>query len=107
MINIKIVYVVKEFSTNYETTDKYQLISLGEMPINVFNVGIFFRKFFDDSKDYYDLIVKEHQFQNLTMDTKPGTAYRTGIYLTKVEEVGDEIKFKLLRCSTNLGPTDN
>jgi hypothetical protein len=115
IINIKIINVVEELSNNYELIDIYQLISLGEVPINMFNVGVFFRKFFNSDKDYYNSITNEHQFQTLGMGHKPGVAYRKGIYLTKVDEIElikgqscDEIKFKLLRCSTNLnGPTDN
>jgi hypothetical protein len=106
--HIKIINIIRELSTNYEMRDKYQLINLGEVPINMFNVGIYFRNFFNSVKDYYDSVVNEHKFQLLSITNKPGTAYRTGIYLTKVEEDNDELKFKLLRCSTNLdGPTDN
>lgn len=33
---------------------------------------------------------------------------RKGIYITKIDGFDGEIKFKLLRCSSNLkGPTDN
>ncbi|MCU0683449.1 MAG: alpha-ketoglutarate-dependent dioxygenase AlkB [Polyangiaceae bacterium] len=50
----------------------------------------------------------EHTFQSLTESTKPGTAHRTGLYLTSVRKERDELHFRLLRCSTNLaGPTDN
>ncbi len=106
--NIKIINVIKELSSNYENTEKYQLINLGEVPINMYNVGVYFRKFFNSEKDYYNLIVNEHQFQSLTESNKPGNAFRKGIYLTRVEDNYNEIKFKLLRCSTNLdGPTDN
>src|SRR6185369_16017351 len=35
-------------------------------------------------------------------------AHRTGIYLTPVSQHGDELHFRLLRCSTNLsGPTES
>ncbi|MFV2173606.1 hypothetical protein, partial [Actinomadura sp. LOL_011] len=46
--------------------------------------------------------------QSLTESNKPGTAHRSGIYLTPVTRDGDELHFRLLRCSTNLsGPTES
>lgn len=107
----KNIFVVKEFSTDYTLdSQKYKVISSGQVPINVNNVGVLFRNFFYSGKDYFNLITNEHKFQALTESNKPGTAFRSGIYLTKVQEDAnnDEIKFKLLRCSSNLsGPTDN
>lgn len=100
------IRVIEELSTNYDLSSVTE-ISLGEVPINIFNVGVYFRKLFS-GKDYYNAINSEHEFQALQLSDKPGVAFRKGIYLTHVEESGDEIKFKLLRCSTNLnGPTDN
>lgn len=102
----KTFLVIKELSYNYDE-NMIDMINLGEVPINVYNVGVLFRKLFND-KDYFELLTKEHQFQKLTESNKPGTSYRNGIYITKVEENGDEVNFNLLRCSTNLdGPTDN
>lgn len=76
--------------------------------VNVHNVGVFFPRFFDETEDYYNRITSEHEFQTLGMGNREGVAFRKGIYLTRVEENGDELYFKLLRCSTNLdGPTDN
>lgn len=105
---MKLVYVIKELSHNYEKfTPMINLITLGQVPININNVGVLFRKFFDDKK-YFDDLSKEHQFQSLTESNKLGKSYRKGIYITKVEESKDEVNFNLLRCSTNLdGPTDN
>lgn len=104
---IDVVQIVQELSKNYDLTN-YQRITIGEIPINIFNVGIFFRKLFNSSKDYYREITLEHEFQRLGMSDKPGQAYRNGIYLTHVKESEKGINFKLLRCSTNLhGPTDN
>src|SRR5690606_23013798 len=58
--------------------------------------------------DYFRQIQAEHAFQSLTESNKPGTAHRTGIYLTPVERAGDELHFRLLRCSSNFsGPTEN
>jgi hypothetical protein len=70
-------------------------------------VGVLYPRFFDD-RDYFRLITSEHGFQTLTESVKPSKARRTGIYLTPVTEDGDELRFRLLRCSTNLsGPTEN
>lgn len=75
---------------------------------NIYNVGYFFKNFFDSEQDYFNLIENSHHFQSLTESNKSGSAYRKGIYLTKVEKNNDHVKFNLLRCSTNLdGPTDN
>ncbi len=105
------VYVIKELSRNYQLFHTSSIITLGEVPINIHNVGVYFRKFFR-GKDYYESITSEHKFQDLGMSGSQGKAYRKGIYLTKVEQTtfdnNEEVKFKLLRCSTNLnGPTDN
>lgn len=108
-IKNKIIFVVKEFSSNYDNNStKYKVISSLTVPINIHTVGVFFRKFFDIGNDYFDLISNEHQFQTLTESNKVTNAFRKGIYLTKVTENNGEFKFKLLRCSSNLnGPTDN
>ncbi len=104
----KIFHVIKELSCNYDVNDKITIITLGEVPINVHNVGLFFRNFFNSNKKYFESVSEEHQFQSLTESNKPGTSYRKGLYLTKVEEKDGIINFNLLRCSTNLdGPTDN
>jgi hypothetical protein len=69
---------------------------------------VYYRCFFDPEVDYVERIRGEHTFQSLTESTKPGTAHRTGIYLTPVRQERDALHFRLLRCSTNLsGPTDN
>ncbi|WP_228566464.1 hypothetical protein [Nocardia sp. SYP-A9097] len=71
-------------------------------------VGVFYRRFFDLGADHFGRIHAEHAFQSLTESTKPGTAHRSGIYLTPVTRRGGELHFRLLRCSTNLsGPTEN
>ena len=106
--NINIVnencYVIKELSYNYEN---HNMIDTGKVPINVYNVGVYFRNFFDNKK-YFELLTTEHQFKTLTESNKAGIALRKGIYLTKVEQIDDKINFNLLRCSTNFNsPTDN
>jgi hypothetical protein len=124
-IDHKAIYVIKELSNNYDICESYEIISLGMVPINIHNVGIYFRNFFErlahpphimfedsdsnaDSKDYFNLIKNEHEFQILTESNKPNNAFRKGIYLSKVENVNDELRYNLLRCSSNLsGATDN
>lgn len=102
------VYVIKQLSNNYNMTT-YNIIDIGEVPINIHNVGIYFRNIFNSNdKDYFNSIKTSHEFQSLTESNKPNSAFRTGIYLTKVEKRDAELKFNLLRCSSNLnGPTDN
>lgn len=102
------IYVIEDLSFNYQQI-ACNLILSGEVPININNVGIFFREFFNDkNKDYFNLISTEHKFQSLTESNKGGSSYRTGIYITPVNLNDGEIKFNLLRCSTNFdGPTEN
>lgn len=100
------INIITELSTNYD--NKYNLINIGEVPINIHNVGILFKQFYNTDKDYFKLLSEEHKFQSLTESNKVGVSYRKGLYITKVEEENDMIKFNLLRCSTNLdGSTDN
>lgn len=86
----------------------WPVVGLGRVPIRVHGLGVYYRCFFGPDVDYVDRIRGEHTFQSLTESTKPGTAHRTGIYLTPVRAEGDALHFRLLRCSTNLsGPTDD
>lgn len=105
-------YIIKELSTIpenlTENMEDLNLIAVGEVPINIGNMGIYFRNFFNDSNDFFNLINTEHLFQTITDSDKTSNAYRTGIYLTDVYEEANDIHFKLLRCSSNLsGPTEN
>lgn len=101
--NIK--YVVKEYSNNYDVP-VYIPITSGQVPINVNNCGVYFRNLF--SKDYFNLLKTEHQFQALTESNKATNAFRKGIYLSHVTQDDSGTTFNLLRCSSNLdGPTDN
>jgi hypothetical protein len=78
------------------------------VPINVNNVGVYFRNCFATNRDHFNLISTEHQFQQLTESTKESKAFRTGIYITKVSQTEEGRSFNLLRCSSNFtGPTDN
>jgi hypothetical protein len=112
--------VVKEYSTNYETLASHvRLVDAGLVPINFFNVGVFFRRFFSPQKNYFNAIEAEvsvqffsllslsvsrsdfleaclvlelcsqHEFQLLTESNKAGIALRKGIYLTNVEKLDD------------------
>lgn len=105
------IFIVKELSHGYVESDdgtSWPLVSMGQLPIRVHGVGVYYRRFFDLDIDYFNRICSEHTFQSLTESTKPGTARRTGIYLTPVQEDGEALHFRLLRCSTNLsGPTEN
>ncbi len=106
----QIIYVVPDMSYNYLTCNyKCKFIDIGEIPINIYGLGIFFRNFFTTNKNYYNSIQDEHKFNILTESNKPSESYRKGIYITNVEiNNNNEIKYNLLRCSTNMnGPTDN
>ncbi|WP_406346949.1 hypothetical protein [Streptomyces sp. NBC_00648] len=104
------VLVIRELSHGYhEDVDKpWTLVDIGRVPVRVHGVGVYYRRFFGLGADHFGRIRAEHAFQSLTESTKPGTAHRSGIYLTPVTRNGDELHFRLLRCSTNLsGPTEN
>ena len=104
------VLVIREGSDNDATGDlaPWPVVSLGRAPISIHGLGVYYRCFFDPEVDHAPRIRGEHTFQSLTESTKPGTAHRTGIYLSPVRQERDGLHFHLLRCSTNLsGPTDN
>ncbi|MEV5895049.1 hypothetical protein [Nonomuraea fuscirosea] len=104
------VLVVRDLSYGYdeEAHRPWRPVDLGQVPVGVHGVGVYYRRFFDPGSDHFTRICSEHAFQSLTESTKPGTAHRTGIYLTPVTRDGDDLHFRLLRCSTNLsGPTEN
>jgi hypothetical protein len=104
------VMVIREGSDGDAEGDlaPWPVVGLGRVPIHVHGLGVYYRCFFDPEVDYLGRVRDEHAFQSLTESTKPGTAHRTGIYLTPVRKEQGELHFRLLRCSTNLaGPTDN
>ncbi len=102
------ILVIRECSHGHEAGVPWPVVGLGRVPIDVHGLGVYYRRFFDTDVDHVARILGEHTFQSLTESTKPGTAHRTGIYLTRVEKQQDALHFRLLRCSTNLsGPTDN
>ncbi|WP_028889681.1 hypothetical protein [Tenacibaculum ovolyticum] len=107
------VFIIKDLSSNYEnlTNDNFHLIQLGQVPINIHNAGVFYRRYFD-TDNFFSNIESEHKFQNLTESNKQSTALRKGIYLSNVikqkKDKTESLHFHLLRCSSNLtGPTDN
>ncbi|MFF9473499.1 hypothetical protein ACF1E9_12855 [Streptomyces roseolus] len=103
------VFVVREASSGHGDGPHPPrvLIDPGRVPLRVHGVGVHYPRFFDPEVDHFGRIRAEHAFQSLTESTKPGTAHRSGIYLTPVTRVGDDLHFRLLRCSTNLsGPTE-
>ncbi|MER5864388.1 hypothetical protein [Kitasatospora sp. NPDC002040] len=103
------VFVVRELSHSHreEVRPGWTPIGLGRVPVRVHGAGVYYPRFFDPGADHFGRIRAEHTFQSLTESTKPGTAHRSGIYLTPVTRSGDELHFRLLRCSTNLsGPTE-
>jgi len=104
--NNKKIFVIKELSHNYSFNNN--LIDVGKIPININNVGVYFSNCFDNSINYFDCVNNSHKFQNLTESNKPSNAFRTGLYLSNVTELNNNLKFNLLRCSSNFeGPTEN
>ena len=106
------VKIVKELSYNFIDKDMDNLIRIGQVPLNLHNMGLYFKEFFDMDVEFpiFENLQDAHQFQILTESNKPTPSFRKGIYLSKVEKVEgykDAVQFNLLRCSTNLdGPTD-
>ncbi|MFN0201357.1 MAG: hypothetical protein ACKVTZ_07540 [Bacteroidia bacterium] len=109
-----LAFIIKELSYHYETVDNenFKLINLGQVPVIVSNSGVYFRQLFEEN-GYFERIKAEHEFQALTESTKPGTAFRKGIYLAEVvkeitQEHNEVLHFHLLRCSSNFsGATGN
>ncbi|WP_418955428.1 hypothetical protein [Streptomyces tritici] len=104
------VFVVRELAHGYreDADEPWTVVGLGRVPRRVHGVGVYYPRFFGLDADHFGRIGAEHAFQSLTESTKPGTARRSGIYLTPVTRHGDELRFRLLRCSTNFsGPTEN
>jgi hypothetical protein len=103
----KRVFVIRELSHQHDSVP-WPVVDVGQLPILVHGVGVLYRRFFEPALDYFNRIRAEHEFQSLTESSKPGQAHRTGIYLTPVEQHGEQLHFRLLRCSSNLsGPTEN
>lgn len=105
------VQVIRALSHGDEATadrPPWPRVELGQVPVRVHGVGVYYKRFFDLAGGHFRRLCSEHEFQSLTESTKPGKAHRRGIYLTPVRREGDALRFRLLRCSTNLsGPTEN
>ncbi|MFJ6609301.1 hypothetical protein ACIQPT_03390 [Streptomyces sp. NPDC091289] len=104
------VFVVRELSHGYDegVDAPWTVVGVGRLPLRVHGAGVYYRRFFELDADHFGRISAEHAFQSLTESTKPGTAHRSGIYLTPVTQDGDGLHFRLLRCSTNFdGPTES
>ncbi|GIG70857.1 hypothetical protein [Phytomonospora endophytica] len=102
------VFAVRELSHGHREGAPWTVVGLGRVPVRTHGMGVYYRRFFEPGEDHFGRITAEHEFQSLTESTKPATAHRSGIYLTPVTREGDALRFRLLRCSTNLsGPTDN
>lgn len=105
-------HIIQELSYNIPKKLDNPLVGLGQVPIIVHQMGVYFRKLFSED-NYFEQIVQEHEFQELTESTKQSKALRKGIYLSAVtQEITSEQKellhYNLMRCSSNLtGPTDN
>ena len=60
--NINIIY---ELSTNFDNyiKDSYTFISIHKIPLNIHNVGVFYKSLFSN-KNYFEKIQQEHNFTN-------------------------------------------
>ncbi|MFJ5234786.1 hypothetical protein ACIQBJ_33445 [Kitasatospora sp. NPDC088391] len=102
------VFTVREDADGAGDDTPRETVGPGRVPRRVHGLGAYYPRFFAPDGGHFDRIRAEHAFQSLTESTKPGTAHRSGIYLTPVQQDGDDLRFRLLRCSTNLsGPTEN
>jgi len=50
------IFIIRELidSRTDPQPSGYKLISIGQVPLNVHNQGVFFKNFFDSDKDYFD-----------------------------------------------------
>jgi hypothetical protein len=103
------IYIIKQLSYNIYLDHEHEIIDIKSVPINIHNVGVFIEQFFDPNINYFKLIENEHKFQNLTESNKDDIVFRTGIYLSRITKQSDDnLKFNILRCSSNLdGPTES
>ena len=120
-VGFSALFVIREVSRNFDVlSTPIETISLGQVPINLYGAGVFFRDLFGSEEvDYFHAVENAHIFRQLTESNKPNFALRTGLYMAKVEkveghdemllEIGPGLKTWLLRCSSNFrdGPTDN
>ena len=107
--------VIEDLSSNVPADLEargHERVTSGQVPLSVHCVGVLYERFFEE-EELFKRIQGEHEFQHLTESTKQSKALRTGIYLTDITREVDEqerevLRYRLLRCSSNLtGPTDN
>lgn len=105
-------HIIQELSFNLAPDLDNPVVRLGQVPIVIHQMGVYFRELFPED-NFFKKITQEHNFQDLTESTKQSKALRKGIYLSAVtQEINSEQKellhYNLMRCSSNLtGPTDN
>jgi hypothetical protein len=92
------VFVIEDLIYNYEKKPtNFALIKSKHAPLNMHDVGVFFREFFDSKKTLFEEIETAHLFQGLRESNKETEAYRTGIYITPVTKILKEnLNFKVL-----------
>merc|ERR1719197_1663567 len=66
------VKVVSNLSHSVDTGSKWEMITSGQVPMNMHGVGVFFRQVFGDDTDYFGRIHDEHAFQDLGLGAKKG-----------------------------------
>ena len=89
--------VTRQWIDSENRQQGWGVVDVGQVPMLVHGVGVYYRQFFCPNGDYFRRIQSEHEFQSLTESNKPGTAHRTGTYLTPVERLEDGYRFRLLR----------
>lgn len=107
MINFNMC-IIRELSYDYDIFN-LEIITIGQVPINIHNVGVYFRNFFNNPFDMFQRVENSHKFQSLTESNKITNAFRKGIYLSDVKNNDSlaTVEFQMLRCSTNFeGPTE-
>jgi len=49
------INIIEELSTNFgELLENAKLINVGQVPLNIYGVGIYFRKYFPDNANYFN-----------------------------------------------------
>lgn len=69
----KTCYVVRKVSFNMGSY-VIKTIGVGQMPLDCFGVGVYFRRLFDESQ-IFDNVESEYTFQTLTNRTKPESRF--------------------------------
>lgn len=103
------LFVVQEYSTGFTGEEEGVLfVRLGQLPLNIHGLGVYWPEFFVSCQDWVSTIEAEHDLAPLQEGDKANFAIRKGCYVTAVTEEEQQLRFRLLRCSTNFGaPTEN